>query len=611
MAIDGGKDLVVIFVFIKNVFMNSFFKMFFASLLAIVVSTALIFLFIFLIIAGLSRSVTEKDKKSGNVLVLDVSDKLHEQGESNSIAGLSKNAAQYTGGVYDVVKAIDRARTDNNVKGIFLKLDNNVNGWATLQQLHQALERFKGAGKFIYGYGENISQSGYYLGTAADSIYVNPMGNIDLKGFASVMPFFKGALDRLEIQPEIFYAGKFKSATEPLRAEKMSDPNRQQIAALHKSIWSELLGAASKHTGVSADELNQMAQKGLIQFPLDALKYKLINGLAYLDQVEQTIRAKTNQKENEEIKYLPLNDYISNNRIDGNTNDQKIAILYAEGNIVDGEESSDYEIASKTMADNIRKIRNNDKIKAVVLRINSPGGSALASEVILRELDLLREKKPLIVSMGDVAASGGYYIASHADSIFALPNTITGSIGVFGMMFNIDKFMKDKLGVTFDEEKNAPYADLPTMTRPLTPEEGQRMQNAIDTIYEVFKKRVSDGRRISPADVDSIAQGRVWSGTDAVGIKLVDGLGGIDRAIASAAAMGKVKDYKIITYPEPVDKLESLLRKMKMNTSTSEAIRSALKEHTGKGSEWIDEFLNLRKMNGKAMMAMPFVPVIE
>jgi protease-4 len=283
----------------------------------------------------------------------------------------------------------------------------------------------------------------------------------------------------------------------------------------------------------------------------------------------------------------------------------------AEGDIIDGESKNDVEIASKDLCEEIRKLRQNEKIKAVVLRVNSPGGSALASEVILRELQLLKQKKHLVVSMGDYAASGGYYISSMADSIFAEPNTITGSIGVFSMMFSIDKLMKNKLGVTFDEVKNAPYADMPSGTRPLTAEEGKRMQNSVDTIYEMFKHHVSVGRRLKPADVDSIAQGRVWTGTDALNNGLVDGLGGLDRAIASAASLAGVKDYKVTTYPEPTDKLSNLLKKIGANAKTDEMVKNAIKEEAGESYEWYEKLKNLSNMNGKALMAMPFVLKVE
>ena len=593
--------------------MRQFFKMFFASLLAVIVSAVILVGIIIACIAGLSKSMTDKDNKltTGNVLEIDLSKRIHEQGQTNSLAAVLDKGASYEAGVYDMEKALKRAKTDANIKGVVLKLSPSPNGWATLQQLRTALQDFKSSGKFIYSYGEDITQGAYFVATAGDSIYLNPTGKLDLKGFATVLAFFKGTLEKLELEPEIYYAGKFKSATEPFRAEKISDPNRLQIQAFQSSIWNQYLDAAAAYTHADKNTINQLAVSGAIQFPSDALKNKLVAGLLYWDEVEQRIRAKTGLKESEEIKYVTINDYAGSEKGDGKISDQRIAVIFAEGEIIDGEENNEHEIASKTLSEEIRKVAKNDKIKAVVLRVNSPGGSALASEVILRELVLLKRKKHLIISMGDYAASGGYFISSMADSIFAMPNTITGSIGVFSMLFNIDKLMKNKLGVTFDEVKNAPYADLPTTARPLTAEEGQRMQNSVDTIYELFKGHVSAGRRLSATDVDSIAQGRVWTGSDALGIGLVDGLGGLDRAIASAASMAKIKDYKVVTYPEPSDKLSNMLKKFSSRTQSSMAIKAAMKEELGEGYEWYEKIQGLTKMNGKALMMMPFVLRVE
>ena len=444
------------------------------------------------------------------------------------------------------------------------------------------------------------------MATSADSIYLNPGGNIELKGFATVMPFFKGTLDKLELHPEIFYAGKFKSATEPFRADKISEPNRLQIMAYQAGLWGQFLESAAKYMHTDKAAVNDLAVKGSIQFPGDALKSNMVAGLLYWDQVEQRLRAKTGQKEGDDIRYVSMNDYAYHERGDDKISDQRIAVIFAEGDIVDGEQNNEREIASRDMCEQIRKVATDDKIKAVVLRVNSPGGSALASEVILRELVLLKQKKHLIISMGDYAASGGYYISSMADSIFAMPNTITGSIGVFSILFSMDKLMKNKLGVTFDDVKNAPYADVPTTARPLTPDESKRMQNSVDTIYERFKNHVVEGRKLSLANVDSIAQGRVWTGTDALGIGLVDGLGGLDRAIHSAASMAKLSSYKIVTYPEPYDKFNALLRRFGAKTDASVAVKAAMKEEMGEGYQWYEKVQTLRKVNGKAMMMMPF-----
>ncbi len=587
--------------------MKEFFKSFFASLLAIIVSGFILVGLVIASIVSLSKSVTEKEDKklNGNVLVIDLSKSIHELGENNSLAMLS-NKSGYEAGLYDVINALGRAKADANIKGILLKLKPSPNGWATAQQLKLALDDFKSSHKFIYAYGEDISQGAYYIASSADSVYLNPAGNLELKGFATVMPFFKGTLDKLELQPEIFYAGKFKSATEPFRAEKISEPNRLQIMAYQNGLWNQFLDATSKYTNADKATVNDWAQKGSIQFPEDALKAKMVAGLLYWDEVEQRIRAKTGQKESEAIKYVNINDYANAEKGDGKISDKRVAVIFAEGDIVDGEQNNDREIASKDICEEIRKAAKDDRIKAVVLRVNSPGGSALASEVILRELVLLKKKKHLVVSMGDYAASGGYYISSMADSIFAMPNTITGSIGVFSMLFSIDKLMKNKLGVTFDEVKNAPYADMPTTSRLLTADEAKRMQNSVDTIYERFKNHVVDGRKLSLANVDSIAQGRVWTGTDALGIGLVDKLGGLDRAIASAASLAKVTDYKVVTFPEPYDKLNSLLRRFGAKTDASAAVKAAIKEEMGEGYQWYKQVQDLRRVNGKAQMMMPF-----
>lgn len=590
--------------------MKQFFKMFFASLLAMVVAGVIVFgVLIGLIVSAVSKSVTTENKvrvSANSVLVIDLKNRIHEQSESNSLAMLSGDDA-FSTGVYDLTKAIEHAKMDNNIKGIFIKLNPSPNGWATIQQLRTALVDFKSSKKFVYAYGEQITQGAYYVASAADSVYLNPMGDMELKGFATILAFFKGTLDKLEIEPEIFYAGKFKSATEPFRADKMSDANRVQITEFISDFWTEFTRAAAGHAHTDAATINQLAATGAIQFPEDALKNKLVDGLMYWDQVEGRIKAKTGAKEKETIKYVSVDDYAQTVSHDRDVKDGKIAVLMAEGNIVDGESNDDHEIASQDMIEVIRKIKNNDKIKAVVLRVNSPGGSALASEVILRELQLLKAKKPLVVSMGDLAASGGYYISCQADSIFAMPTTITGSIGVFGMMFNGEKLMKNKLGVTFDGVKNNPYADFPAAYRPMTADEKQRMQNSVDMIYTIFKSRVATGRKMNLDNVDSIAQGRVWTGTDALENGLVDALGGLDRALASASALAKLSDYQVVTYPSPKDKFESMIKKITGNNSQgAAAMKMMVEKEMGADYEYYKQIKALRNMNGKTMMAMPF-----
>lgn len=597
--------------------MRQFFKFFFASLLALVVAGIIFFIAFFAIIGSISNSISgaaAKEEKSltkdKSILFIDLTDNYHELGESNSLALFTGGSSQ-SAGLHDLLKSIAYAKTDNNIRGIYLKAGGSPNGLATAQQIREALKDFKTSKKFIYAYGDFIPQADYFMASVADSIFINPLGSVELKGLASQITFFKGALDKLKVQPEIFYCGQFKSATEPFRMDKMSEPNRKQQAALQKDVWNEMLLAISEHTKADTATINSWAQQGLIQTAHDAVNYKLADGLRYKDEVESLLRKQSDLEEKDKIRFANISDYVNN--VKDEVSENSIAILVAEGEIVDGEGSgSGSQIASETFIKEIRKVKDNDKIKAVVLRVNSPGGSALASEVILRELQLLRKKKPIVVSMGDLAASGGYYISCQADSIFALPNTITGSIGVFGMMFNTKAFFNEKLGVTFDGEKNAPYADFPNMNREMTEQEKKFIQNSVDTIYRTFKSRVAAGRKMDIAYVDSIGQGRVWTGTAGLKNGLVDALGGLDRAVKSAAAIAKLKDYKLVTYPAAEDKLEKFMRMVQGN-STAEKILAEqfLEKEFGREYRWFRMLRTMQEQKNKIWMMMPYVPDIR
>ncbi|MCC6186310.1 MAG: signal peptide peptidase SppA [Chitinophagaceae bacterium] len=593
--------------------MKQFFKMFFASLLGVIVASVIaIGLFIGAIIGLASSAVSSKSEekvsvKENSVLQLDLSESFHEQGEENSFSFMGRGGGASEAGVYEIANAMQAASKDDKIKGLFIKLAPSPNSFATLQQIRDAVLVFKKSGKFVYAYGESVTQGALYVSSAADSVFVNPAGDVELKGLASSLSFFKNTLAKLEVEPQIFYAGKFKSATEPFREEKMSEPNRQQIAAIQSDIWNEMIVAVAQHAKMEPEAINALAQSGAIQFPADALNYKLIDGVKYWDEVETMMKGKLKVKAEKDLSFASLNDYaIKKEDEDNKSDDNRIAVIFAEGQISDGEATDDYQITDVSMAKSIRTVRNNDKIKAVVLRINSPGGSARASEIILRELQLLHKQKPIVVSMGDVAASGGYYIACAADSIFAMPTTITGSIGVFSMMFNTQKLMTNKLGITFDEVKNAPFADFPNGTRAMNVAEVAMMQRSVDSIYALFKRRVANGRKMSEADVDSIAQGRVWTGIAAKRNGLVDDLGNLDRAIKSAASLAKIKDYEIRTYPEKVDKLKTLLKMFKGNSSAQDALAKAVvKEVAGENKDLI-MLKNLSKMNGQNMMLLPF-----
>lgn len=593
--------------------MKQFFKMFFASLLGVIVASVIaIGLFIGAIIglAGSAMSKKSEEKssvKENTVIKLDLGESFHEQGEENSLSFMGSDAAA-AAGIYEINKSLNKAAKDAKVKGLFIKLDESPNSFATLQQIREAVVKFKQSGKFVYAYGEQVSQGALYVASAADSIFVNPAGDVALKGLNTELAFFKNTLNKLEIEPQIFYAGKFKSATEPFREEKMSEPNRAQVMAMHTDIWNEFTKGIAQHSKKTPEDINQLAQNGAIQFPTDAARHKVIDGVRYWDEVEATMKSKLKIKTDKEITFTTIEDYLDHSNIssDEEESDDRIAVIFAEGGISDGTSTDDYEITDVNMVKTIRKIKNNDKIKAVVLRVNSPGGSARASEIILRELKLLREKKPIVVSMGDVAASGGYYIACAADSIFAMPTTITGSIGVFSMMFNAQKLMTNKLGITFDQVKNAPYADFPNGTRAMTAEEGAMMQRQVDSIYALFKRRVSENRKMSLNDVDSIAQGRVWTGITAKKIGLIDEFGNLNRAIKSAASIAQLKNYELRTYPEKVDKFKSLLKMFKGAETAEDALAKALvKELSGEAKEVL-RLKKLNEMNGRAMMLLPF-----
>lgn len=577
----------------------------------IVASVIIVGITIAMITKAVSEIGSKKDKStvlSASILVLETSDQLHELGRDNAFASFSKSAS-YSAGLYDVVRALKAAKTDDNIKGIALRLDGGSNGWATMEQVREAILDFRKSGKKVFAYGDAISQRDYFLATAADSIFLNPAGMLEFKGLSSQLMFFKGTLDKLGVQPEIFYAGRFKSATEPFRVNKMSPANRQQIAAMQTDIWSIFLNAAAQKTGMDTTTIQQLAQTGGLYFAADAAQNHLIDGAKYWDEIEEMMRLSVGKKVDEKIPYISVNSY-TNQLSDVAGSGDRIAVLFAEGEIVDGE-GSDYQISPENLVKSIRQIRRDDKIKAVVLRVNSPGGSALASEVILRELQLLKAKKPLIVSMGDLAASGGYYIASQADSIFAMPNTLTGSIGVFGMLFNVGNALESKLGVTFDEEKNAPFADFPNMSRALTPTEAAKMQSTIDAIYATFKGHVESGRKLDPTLVDSIAQGRVWSGQDALALGLVDGIGGLDRALKSAAAKAKLSSYSVKTYPEPVDQLQSIINKVTKGPLSSEDLKVAVSKQLLEESTAIRQLLWMKRISGRAQMRLPFTPMFN
>lgn len=579
--------------------MRSFFKIFFASLLALIV---FVFIAAF-VVAGIVASAASGDKPElGNkaVLILDLTKQYKEQREDDELNFLRGNSDQNVPGLYDVVRMIEYAKGDSSVKGIYIKADDNVNGFAASEELRNALLDFKKSRKFIIAFGDVISQKSYYVASAADKLYCNPKGTVDWLGLQTTLFFLKGALDKLEIEPQIFYAGKFKSATEPLRAYQMTEPNKLQTSVYLGDLYSRILLSARDKSGLDTGKLHELANTGAIQMASEAVRYKLIDGLMYDDEVKNEIIQNIKIDTTSKINFVSLGRYAKAVDFKPSTG-SRVAIIYAEGEIVDGR-GKDEQIGSDLYRNLIRKARLDKNIKAIVFRVNSPGGSALASEEIWREITIAKKVKPVVVSFGDVAASGGYYISCNADSIFAEPNTITGSIGVFGIIPNTKKFMNNKLGITFDGVKTGPFADMPSAVRPLNTAEKQFIQNTIDTIYTTFKGRVAEGRRLSLENVDSIAQGRVWTGQRALSIGLVDKLGNINDAVRCAARMAKLESYQLKEFPEKKGLLERL-----MSSYANEVKVKAIKEEIGDEQyTMLQQLRNLRNMISVPQTRLPF-----
>ncbi len=585
--------------------MRSFFKFFLAALAALVVFTVIGFLIVF----GIAGSIASSEKTtiaSKSVLFIDLSRSFSDRMPDNTLARLSGDGDIYSTSLYDVVRLLEHAKKDSLVRGIYLKCNENANGFAASEELRNALLDFRESKKFVIAYGDVISQKAYFVGNAADKIYCNPKGMIDWKGFSSQLFFIKNALKKLEIEPQIFYDGKFKSATEPLREERMTAANRLQTTVWLGDLYSRFLLATAEARDIDTATLHRYANSYMIQTADDAVKYNLLDGVKYDDEVKNEIRAKLGIGEDNKIEFVSIGRYAEATSLKKYRTD-RVAVIYAEGDIVYGK-GTDRQVSSDEFRNLIAKVRTDKNIKAVVLRVNSPGGSALASEIIWRETELIRKAgKPLVVSMGDVAASGGYYISCAADSIFVQPNTITGSIGVFGIVPNMQDFFRNKLGVTFDQVKTAPNADIGTPTRPLTESEKKIIQAEIDTIYNVFKTRVAEGRKKDMPLIDSIAQGRVWTGSRAVQIGLADRLGGLNEAIACAAGMAKLTNYGLREYPEPPSFWDLL------KSNYSKAIKTkAIREELGNSEYQVYEQLQqIRQLTGTPQARLPFDIVVE
>lgn len=496
--------------------MNSFFKIFFASLLALIVFSVLSVLVFSALLTSMASKSVEKTG-SNAVLVVDLSQPFPEVSEENPLAALSGGDNYDIPSVYDVVRMIQSAVGDSAVKGILLKCGSNANGFGTSEDIRNAILQFRKSGKFVIAHADVITQGGYYVANAADKIYINPVGGLDWRGYAMNLFFMKGTLEKLEIEPQIFYAGKFKSATEPFRETKMTDANRLQTTEILQDLYGHFLTLTAESRKIDTALLHQYANENRVRTASDALQLGLVDGLKYDDEVKDELKERLKIGKYDKLNLVSIAKYAQSTSFK-KMGKEKIAVIYAQGDIIDGKGERE-QIGSESYIKLIRSVRLDKSVKALVFRINSGGGSALASENIWRELALAKKEKPVVISFGDVAASGGYYLSCIADSIFAQPNTITGSIGVFSMLPNMQKFFNNKLGVTFDGVKTGPEADALSINKPLTEAQRRWIQNDVDSIYFTFTSRVAEGRKKERAYIDSIGQGRIWSGRR--GVELV------------------------------------------------------------------------------------------
>ena len=540
---------------------------FLGNVLAVIVGLfafSVLALVIFFGVIGVIASSSEKEVtlEANTLLHLDLNGRalVERTSEDDQFFSsfLDPFGGESTAGLVNLKKAIGEAKTNDNIKGIYLNTGLIGAGQAGLLELREALVDFKTSGKFIIAYDEAYSEGGYFLASVADELYLNPLGGIDFNGFSSEGIFLKGFFEKVGIKPEVFRVGEFKSAVEPFILDKMSPENRLQTQYFLDDINRQAIELIATSRGIAKDSLFRINNQMLVRKPKDAVTYKLATALKYEDEVHSILKEKLGLKEDDQIETINATDLGSMAKSKNITSSNRIAVILAEGDIVDG--NVEGAISSEKFAKEIRKARKDENIKAIVLRVNSPGGSILASDVIWREMSEAKKVKPVIVSMGEVAASGGYYISAPADTIVAQPNTITGSIGIFGILFNVQELVNDKLGVTTDVVSTGELSDFGNMGRPLTEVERTILQSGVEDGYETFIARVAEGRGMHPDSVRKVASGRVWTGTQAKARGLVDVLGGLDTAIGIAAAKIKAgDDYRVVYYPETKPWFEELM----------------------------------------------------
>ena len=536
--------------------MKNFLKSTFSRLLSLIL---LVVLFLILVAILIPKAEQEIIVKDNSVLKIEFNDQILDQTSGNPFDAINimDFSPQESVEFKDILDNIEKAKNDDKIKGIYLNFSSVNAGFSQIEEIRNKLLEFKESGKFIYSYADSYNQAAYYLASVSEKIALNHEGIIELKGLSIGVMFYKGLMDKLGIEAQIIRHGKFKGAVEPFMYNQMSKENRDQLEKFVNSLSDYMIdGIATAREGISSEEIHIMINNMDLSSSIKCLDRKIIDEIFYEDEFLSELE---DLSDNE----ITLTDYMKVKNPKTSVSNNKIAIIYATGAINTGKGSYNT-IGSETTVEAIKEASEDENVKAIVLRVNSPGGSALASEIIWREINLAKQKKKIVVSMGDYAASGGYYIACNADRIFANNSTLTGSIGVFGIVPNTKKFLNEKLGIYIETVKTHKHSDIGMGYRRLSDEEVSVIQNSVEDIYETFITHVSEGRGITKQQVDEIGQGRIWSGVDALSIGLIDELGGLEAAIVSAAELAELEDYRIITLPKKTDHIKELLKGFSM-----------------------------------------------
>jgi protease-4 len=577
--------------------MKNFLKYTLATITGIIITSILFFV---VMLASLSALVASGDKavsiKDNTVLVLKAGITIPDRGNQNPLAGfdLFDMTLTSTPGLNEILQNIEKATYDKKVRGILIENGLLPSGWATTEEIRNALENFRMKGKFVISYSDYVlTQECYYLSTAADKIYINPGSMIDFKGLSSEVMFYKKALEKIGVEVQVTRHGKFKGAVEPFLLDKLSDENRAQIKDYAGSIWNHVIDDISKSRGITVQQLNVLADNLAGNIASKALEAKLVDGLMYRDQLIDTLKSLSGTSADKELELVSMFKYTKvpdPNKTFSVKN--RISVIYAEGNIVTGK-GNDNNIGGNYYADVIRKERKDTSVKAIVLRVNSPGGAAIAADIIWRELELASKVKPVVVSMGNYAASGGYFISAPATKIYADPTTISGSIGVFGLIPNAGKLLEQKLGLSTEIVSTNKNSEFPSIYRPMNSYEKEMMQLSIEQIYSDFVNKVAAGRKLTYQSVDSIGQGRVWSGTSALKVNLVDEMGGLEAAIKGAAELAGIEKYSIRELPVIEDPYTKILSQL-----GGEIRMNILKKELGESVKYYNMVQELKDLSG-------------